>query len=555
MHRSFNYIIVGAGAGGCVLASRLTERASNSVLLIEAGADIPARAEPADIAGVYAASYFNKSYFWPGLKATWRRDAPRSAFPQARIFGGGGSVMGMVALRGTANDYDAWAQMGAAGWDWESVLPYFRKLENDWDFSGDLHGDAGPVPIRRLPRAEWPPLARAVEDCAQAAGLPFIADMNGDFRDGYGVVPMSCTTERRASSAMCYLDADVRRRDNLHVITSSRVDRVDFDGTRAVGVTVTTAGAQHTFRARETIITAGAIFSPALLMRSGVGDAAALRDLGISVVADLPGVGANLQNHPILFIGLHLHRHGRQHAALRTVPAVTLRYSSGFEGCAPNDLYINVQSKTSWNAMGRHIANVAPSLLKPCSRGRVSLDSASADMAPRVDFNFLDDARDLPRLVDAYTRAIGIVYSDAVRAIASEPFALRFSDRLRRLNERTRGNAIRSAVIAAAIDTVPGMRDLVVRNLVGARVDLRALASDPDRLAQHVTDNVAGVFHPAGTCRMGSAGDRAAVVDPSGRVYGVEGLRVADASIMPTIVAGNTNIPTIMIAEKIAAAM
>ena len=177
MHQTFDYIVVGAGTSGCVLAARLSERASNNVLLIEAGRDILPGDEPTDIADVYATSYFNKSYFWPGLKAAWR-DTGLSGFPQARVFGGGGAVMGMVALRGTSYDYDEWAQSGARGWDWNGVLPFFRKLEHDWDFTGEMHGDAGPVPIRRLPREQWPALAQAIEAYGRSHGLPFIADMN-----------------------------------------------------------------------------------------------------------------------------------------------------------------------------------------------------------------------------------------------------------------------------------------------------------------------------------------------------------------------------------------
>jgi 5-(hydroxymethyl)furfural/furfural oxidase len=458
-------------------------------------------------------------------------------------------------LRGTRGDYDEWARLGASGWDWDGVLPYFRRLENDWDFATDCHGTTGPVPIRRLRRASWPPLARAIESYAASAGLPFVEDMNADFRDGCGWVPMSCTTDRRASSASCYLTAEVRRRKNLRILTSARVDTVIFDGVRATGVKLAAAQGSRTLYAEEIIVCAGAIFSPALLMRSGVGAAPHLRDLGIDVVADRPGVGANLQNHPIAFIGLHLNRRARQDAALRTVPAATIRYSSGLEGCPSSDLYINVQSRTSWNALGRHIANVAPSLLKPFSRGRIALVSADGDVYPRIEFNFLEDGRDAMRFTQVYARAIEIVCSKAVRDLASEPFPIRFSDRLRRLNEFNRSNAVSSALVAAAIDTLPGMRDLVLRTLTGERVDLRALAQDPRRLADHARESVAGVFHPAGTCRMGDSDDPLAVVDPDGRVYGVAGLRVADASIMPTIPSGNTNIPAIMIGEKIAAAI
>jgi 5-(hydroxymethyl)furfural/furfural oxidase len=550
------YIIVGGGAAGCVLASRLTEDPSRRVLLLEAGRDTPPGAEPEDITDVYPASYFNRDYFWPGLHAHWRNrgNSPSTPFPQARIMGGGGSVMGMVSLRGVARDYDEWAELGADGWSWNDVLPYFNKLERDQDFDGPLHGNDGPLPIRRLPRASWPPLARAIEQFCEARSMPFIADMNADFRDGYGMVPMCNTRERRASSGLCYLDAKVRARSNLSIQTSTSVTQLLLEGRRVTGVAADIDGERRQFPANEVLLCAGAVFSPALLMRSGIGPGESLNRIGIPVVLDRPGVGANLQNHPVVFVGMHLRRGARQAPELRTTPSISLRFSSAEESAPGADLYINVQSKTSWNALGLHVANLAPALLKPCARGRVWLTSPDPHTPPQIEFDFMSDERDVRRMSEAVARTLEIAAHCHGALDCGEAFPLRFSDRVRNLNQLTTKNRVKTALLARLFDLSPRVADWAL-SAGGETVSLREIATDRARLEEHVIASAAGVFHPVGTCRMGRSNDQNAVVDADANVHGISGLRVADASIMPTIIAGNTNIPTIMLAEKIAASM
>ncbi|UUZ77203.1 GMC oxidoreductase [Polaromonas sp. P1(28)-13] len=326
-----------------------------------------------------------------------------------------------------------------------------------------------------------------------------------------------------------------------------------FEGGRVMGVVADVEASRVEFKGREVILSAGAIHSPTLLLRSGIGDESALKALGIKVIAHRPGVGKNLLNHAAIFLGAVLRPASRQQPSLHTHPTACMRLSSGAVGAPVSDLYVNIQSKTSWNSMGSRLASLNAVLLKPAGSGQVSLASADAQVAPLIEFGFGEHRGDMQRLAQAVARILQGLGSPQVAPHIGKPFAVRVGDRIRKWNLHNGGNALKARAFAAFLDLVPrGLADRIVASLTGSTTDLHALARDPDALLDFVTREVSGVYHPVGTCRMGREDNPQAVVDPSGRVIGVPGLRVVDASIMPTIPRGNTNIPTIMLAEKLA---
>lgn len=514
----YDYIIVGAGSAGCVLANRLSENAQTSVLLLEAGSDD--REQKIHIPAAFS-QLFKTSYDW----AYYTEEEPQMAnrkmyWPRGKVLGGSSSINAMIYIRGHRHDYDAWRAEGNEGWAYADVLPYFKKAENQERGADEYHGVGGPLNVADMRYVN--PLSRAFVEACLETGMPANNDFNGAVNEGAGIFQTTQKNGTRWSTVNAYLKPALQR-SNLTVRTQTQVARVLIENGRATGVVYLANGQTETVRAnREVLICGGAINSPQILMLSGVGPAAHLQEMGIEVVVDLPGVGENLQDHlasgaayhstkPISLANAQRPGNLLNYLLFKKGPfASTIAEAGAFVKTNPDAPAPDIQyhfAPTFFKAHGfepveGHGFTIAPTLLHPTSRGRIRLRSTDPTAYPVIQANYLSTEEDAQVMLAGLKLAHEIAHT---RAFA--PF-------------------------------------------LGAELEPGTWKRSDSEVLQVLGESSETLYHPAGTCKMGN--DAQAVVDAQLRVHGIQGLRVIDASIMPTVIGGNTNAPTIMIAEKAA---
>jgi len=519
-----DFVVVGGGSGGCAVAGRLSEDPKTSVAVLEAGGagDNWVVTTPGALALMV-----------PSKLNNWAFDTVPQAGLQGRIgyqprgkgLGGSSAINAMVYIRGHRSDYDQWASLGNIGWSYADVLPYFKRSEDNADFDGEYHGKDGPLAVNRLRTDN--PVQQTFLQAAREAQFRIREDFNAEDHEGLGIYQVTQKNGERWSAARAYVHPHMGTRANLRVETQAQATRILFEGKRAVGVEYRQGEAVKQIRARrEVIVSSGAFQTPQLLLLSGVGDSAALARHGIATTHHLPGVGQNLQDHPdfifaylsdspyftgMSFSGIaHQLRAIMQYRRERRGPMTSnFAECGGFLKTRPDLEIPDIQlhfgmamvddhgRKRRWGrGFSCHVC-----LLRPKSRGSVSLHSADPFAAPAIDPNFLGEVDDLESMVAGYKTTRRLMETPALKALQKKD------------------------MFTAGVET-----DDDIRSLLRARVDT--------------------VYHPVGTARMGN--DAMAVVDPKLRVHGLEGLRIVDASVMPTLIGGNTNAPTIMIGEKAA---
>ena len=521
----WDYIIVGAGSAGCVLANRLTEDGKNRVLLLEAGgSDKNILIQmPTALSYPMASDRYNWGYMSdpePEL------DGRRITCPRGKGLGGTSSINGMVYVRGHACDFDEWEALGAKGWNYANCLPYFKRSES-WQFGeDDYRGGSGPLGVGGGNNMEGNPLYQAFIDAGVEAGYPATEDYNGFRQEGFGAMHMTIEGGIRESTSRAYLDPAKKRR-NLTVWTGAMVDRIVFEGKRAIGVKLAHRGVSKKIRAtKEVILSAGSIATPTILQRSGVGDEAKLKEVGVKPLHHLPGVGENLQDHMEVYFQFHCKKPVSLNSKLNWFSKLLIGirwffFKSGlgatnhFESCA----FIRSDAGVKWPDIQYHFLPAAmrydgtPSLKghgfqvhvgpnKPKSRGLVHIKSPDPAEPPSIQFNYMQHPDDVAKWRNCISLTREIIGQPAMDEYSGE-------------------------------ELQPGIE----------------IQSD-EQIDAWVKDNMESAYHPCGTCKMGATDDPMAVVDTECRVIGLESFRVVDASVFPTVTNGNINAPTIMVAER-----